>query len=69
MFSLGRLISQNIVTKIQTEKLTNNSHKQLGNYNPVKNIWNKIEKFSKIGQGNKSLISTFACFLADMDKV
>ena len=69
MFNLGRLISQNIVTKIQTEKLTNNSHKQLGNYNPVKNIWNKIEKFSKIGQGNKSLISTFACFLTDMDKV
>ena len=24
---------------------------------------NKIEKFSKIGQDNKSLISTFACFL------
>ena len=32
-------------------------------YNPGKNIWNKIEKSSKIGQDKKSLISTFACFL------
>ena len=32
-------------------------------YNPGQNIWNKIEKSSKTGQGKKSLISTFACFL------
>ena len=31
-------------------------------YNPGQNIWNKIEKSSKIGQEKKSLISTFACF-------
>ena len=32
-------------------------------YNPSKNIRKKIEKFSKTGQGKKSLIPTFACFL------
>ena len=32
-------------------------------HNPGQNIWNKIEKSSKTGQGKKSLISTFACFL------
>ena len=31
-------------------------------YNPGQNIWNKIEKYSKIGRDKKSLISTFACF-------
>ena len=30
--------------------------------NPGQNIWNKIEKSSKIGQDKKSLSSTFACF-------
>ena len=35
---------------------------QTGNCNPEKNIWNKIEKFSKTGQEKKSLISTFARF-------
>ena len=30
--------------------------------NPGQNVWNKIEKFSKIGHGKKSLICTFACF-------
>ena len=32
-------------------------------YNPMQNIWNKLEKSSKTGQDKKSLISTFACFL------
>ena len=31
--------------------------------NPMQNIWNKLEKFSKTGQDKKSFISTFACFL------
>ena len=33
------------------------------NQNPGQNIWNKLEKFSKIGQDKKSFIPTFACFL------
>ena len=37
--------------------------------NPGQNIWNKIEKSSKPGQDNKSLISTFAWFLAATAKV
>ena len=32
-------------------------------YNSMQNVWNKLEKSSKTGQGKKSLISTFACFL------
>ena len=31
--------------------------------NPRQHIWNKIEKSSKMGHDNKSLLSTFACFL------
>ena len=38
-------------------------------HNPGQNIWNKIEKPSKIGQDKKSLISTFACFLTATPKV
>ena len=30
----------------------------------MQNIWNKLKKFGKTGQGKKSLISTFACFVA-----
>ena len=37
--------------------------KKLKYYNPGQNIGNKIEKFSKTGQGKEILISTFACFL------
>ena len=37
--------------------------------NPGQNIWNKIEKSSKTGQGKKSLITTFACFLTAIAKV
>ena len=38
-------------------------------YTPGQNIWNKIEKSSKTGQGKKGLISTFACFLTATAKV
>ena len=38
-------------------------------YNPGQNIWNKVEKFSKIGKDKKSLIPTFACFLTAAGKV
>ena len=37
--------------------------------NPEQNIWNKIEKSSKIGQKKKSLISTFACFFTVIAKI
>ena len=36
---------------------------------PGQNIWDKIEKSSKTGQGKKSLISTFTCFLTATAKV
>ena len=32
-------------------------------YSPGRDIWNGMGKSSKSGQGKKSLISTFACFL------
>ena len=37
--------------------------------NPGENIWRKIEKSSKISQGKKILISTFAYFLTAIAKV
>ena len=39
-----------------------NSILNMSSYNPGQDIWGKVEKSSKIGQGKKSLISTFACF-------
>ena len=35
-----------------------------GIYYPGQGIWSKMEKSSKVGQDEKSLISTFACFLS-----
>ena len=34
----------------------------ISSYNPWQNIWNKIEKSSKTGQGKKSSISLFCMF-------
>ena len=42
---------------------------KFGTYNPVQNIWNKIDKSTKIGQDKKSLVSTFTCFLTAIAKV
>ena len=39
------------------------------NCNQRQNIYNRIEKSSKIGQGKKSLISTCACFVTAIAKV
>ena len=39
------------------------SSENIASYNPMQDIWNKLEKSSKTGQDKKSLISTFACFL------
>ena len=33
-------------------------------YNPGQNIWHKVKRYNKIGQGFKNIISNFACFLA-----
>ena len=38
-------------------------------YNPMENIWDKLEKSSKTGQDKKSLIPAFACFLTATAKV
>ena len=38
-------------------------------HNPVRNVWNKMEKYSEIGQYRKSLISTFAYFLTAMANI
>ena len=38
-------------------------------YITTQNIWNKIEKPSKIRLDKKSLVSTFACFLTAIAKV
>ena len=38
-------------------------------FNPVKNIWNKIDKSSKTGQEKKILITTLNCFPTAIAKV
>ena len=38
-------------------------------FNPVKNIWNKIDKSGKTGQEKKILITTLNCFLTAIAKV
>ena len=40
-----------------------------GAYSPGRGIWSGVEKSSKTGQGKKSLISTFVCFLTAAAKV
>ena len=37
--------------------------------NPGQNIWQKLKKFSKIGQDFKNLISNFGCNLRAIAKV
>ena len=37
--------------------------------NPSQNIWHKLKKYSKIGQGFKNVISNFESFLTAIDKV
>ena len=41
----------------------------LGTCNPGQGIWQGIERSGKAGQGKKSLISTFPCFLTATAKV
>ena len=38
-------------------------------YNPIQNIWNKIQKSSNIGQEEKSLMSIFEWFLLAIAKI
>ena len=62
-----------LLTKLDCYKVYKDGDKAINvshvTYNPGQNIWNKIEKYSKIGQDKKSLTSTFACFLTDIAKV
>ena len=32
-------------------------------YNPGQNIWHKVNRYNKIGQDFKNIISNFVCFL------
>ena len=62
------------MTLVVEENNAKGRHKQgvvslVIDYNPGQNIWNKIEKSSKTGQGRKSLIYTFPWFLTATDKV
>ena len=41
----------------------------IGAKNPGKNIWNKVEKSSKIGQDYKNLVSDFAVFMNAIVKI
>ena len=50
-------------------KISTSLLKSLSTYKLRQNIWNKIEKSSKIGQHKKSLISTFQCFLTVIGKI
>ena len=47
-------------------KILTSLFKSLLNYKLRQNIWNKIEKSSRIGQYEKSLLSTFRCFLTEI---
>ena len=62
--------SNNLIPKSKrvSKTLTSLFHGLL-NYKLRQNIWNKIEKPSKIGQYKKSLISTFQCFLIAIAKI
>ena len=63
-YNLGKNISRlfHVLAQFSSRKVKRN-------YNPGQNIWNKIEKFSKIGQGKESFISTFAYFLTAIAEV
>ena len=39
------------------------SKSTLGHYNPGQNIWEKVKRYNKIGEGFKNIISNFVCFL------
>ena len=41
----------------------------IGAKNPGQNIWNKVEKSSKIGQDYKNLVSDFAVFMNAIVKI
>ena len=48
-------------TKIK-KTLIQNLYPISENYNPGENIWHKVKKYSKIGQGFRNVISNSACF-------
>ena len=46
-----------------------NGRRFAGGYNPGRGIWSGMGRSSETGQGKKSLICTFACFLTAAAKV
>ena len=68
--SLAEITSKDLPQSFKTNgKLTVKVVKKVLIYNPMQNIWNKLEKFRKTGKDKKSLISTFPCFLNATAKV
>ena len=68
--SLAEITKKDLPQSFKTNgKLTVKVVKKVLIYNPMQNIWNKLEKFRKTGQDKKSLISTFPCFLNATAKV
>ena len=49
--------------KTSLDELILRPTQQRPNYNPGRNIWHKVKKYSKIGQDFKNVISNFAGFL------
>ena len=47
-------------------KILVNLFKSLLNWKSRQNIWNNLEKSSKIGQGKKGLVSNFLCFCQNL---
>ena len=69
MFCFGVGVKDSINFKISILYWVSGTFDKFKIYNPGKNIWKKIEKSGKTGQGKKSLISTFARFLTATAKL
>ena len=62
VFSFQAVLSHIHFTDICFLDLIMCNQSKMKDYNPGQNIWNKIEKPSKIDQDKKCLVSTFAGF-------
>ena len=61
--------SSNIIKTVRKVRKIIQKLREYRIYNPGQNIWNKMEESSKTGQEKKNLVSVFAYFLTDIDKV
>ena len=61
--------SSNIIKTVWKVHKIIQKRREYQTYNPGQGIWNKMEESSKTGQEKKNLVSVFACFLTDIDKV